>query len=80
MTIWDDRPVAPLLVPGSTVWLLGYVPAKSGPFCALMPRGSLGTGVTGTICSNCAGLSKPALLIWMVSITHVGRMTGFFWA
>ena len=34
----------------------------------------------GTICSNCAGLSKPALLIWMVSITHVGRMTGFFWA
>ena len=37
MTIWDDRPVAPLLVPGSTVWLLGYVPAKSGPFCALMP-------------------------------------------
>ena len=39
MTIWDDRPVAPLLVPGSTVWLLGYVPAKSGLFCALMPRG-----------------------------------------
>ena len=45
-----------------------------------MPRGSPGTAEIGTICSNCAGLSKPALLIWMVSITHVGRMTGFFWA
>ena len=35
-------------------WLCG---AKWELFYALMPRGSLGTDETGTICSNCAGLS-----------------------
>jgi hypothetical protein len=80
MMIWGDRLAAPLLGPGSTVWLLGYVLAKSGPFCASMRRDSLETAETGTICSNCAGSSKPGLLIWTVSITHDGRMIGFFWA
>jgi len=62
-----------------TVWLRGYVRAKSGLSCALMPRGSPGMAETGTICSNCAGWSKRGLLISTVSITRVGRTTGFFW-
>jgi DNA invertase Pin-like site-specific DNA recombinase len=36
-------------------------------------------GAIGTICSNCVDLSKPALLIWMVSKTPAGQTTGFFW-
>src|SRR5215470_15895429 len=52
---------------------------KVGAVLCSMPRGSLGMAETGTTCSNCAGLSKLALLIWTVSITRVGRTTDFFW-
>ena len=42
------------------VWLLPCVRGRLARSCALMHRGSRAMAATGTICSNCVDLWKPA--------------------